>query len=158
MKTVHPKTKATTSAYQKFQERRQHHPDNVEYVVNPESMGGAIYADSFKSRTHFLQYSREFEERLAEAKAIQQGPGILVFCGSGFAWTCSELEDFADFYHFGTHRADDPFAKMELHHLKTNKITLARNIDHFAYLKRPFNIARRTEFRCPVRGPEIFRR
>lgn len=157
VKTVRPKTKATTAAYKKFKERRKRHPNNVEYVVNPEAVGGAIYGDSFASRSHFLQYSIAFEERLAAAKAIQPGLGILVFCGNGFAWHRSELEDWADFYHLGKHRADDPFGPMELHHLKTNGIALKRNIDHFAYLKRPFNLARRTDFKWPVRGPVMFR-
>jgi hypothetical protein len=51
-----------------------------------------------------------FEVRLAAAKAIRPGPGVLVFCGSGFAWRLSDLEDFADFYRTAVHRADDPFA------------------------------------------------
>lgn len=157
VKTVRPKTKATSGAYKKFRERRKRHPANVEYVVNPEALGGAIYGDSFASRSHFLLYSMAFEERLEEAKAIKQGPGILVFCGNGFAWHRSELEDWADFYRLGKHRADDPFGPMELHHLTTNGISLKRNIDHFAHLKRPFNFARRTEFKWPVRGPAIFR-
>lgn len=155
VKTVRPKTKATTGAYTKFQERRKKHPANVEYVVNPEAIGGAIYGDSFASRSHFRQYSMAFEERLAAAKALKPGPGILVFCGNGFAWHRSELEDWADFYRLGRHRADDPFGPMELHHLTANEIVLKRNIDHFAYLKRPFNFARRTEFKWPVRGPAI---
>lgn len=157
VKTVRPKTKATSAAYKKFEERKKLHPDNVHYVVNPEAVGGAIYGDSFASRSHFLQYSMAFEDRLAAAKAAKPGPGILVFCGNGFAWHCSELEDWADFYRLGKHRSDDPFGPMELHHLKTKGIALRRNIDHFAFLKRPFNLAQRTEFRWPVRGPAIFR-
>ena len=75
----------------------------------------------------------EFEPRLAAAKAIRQGPGILVFCGTGFPWRRSDLEDFADFYHIGAHRADDPFALMEQHHIEYEQLQILRNIDHFAF-------------------------
>jgi hypothetical protein len=54
-------------------------------------MGGAIYANVFASRAHFLDYTREFETRLAAAKALKPGPGVLVFCGTGFAWHQSNL-------------------------------------------------------------------
>ena len=81
------------------------------------------------------------------------GPGILIFCGNEFAWHRSNLEDFADFYHTGRHRADDPFALMEQHHLKENGVQLARNIDHFGFLKRHIEIPTMAEFYLPVRGP-----
>ena len=157
VKTVRPKTMATNAAYEKYENRRNFHPKNVHYIVNSEAVGGSIYGDSFTSRARFLEYSLAFEERLATAKPAKPGPGILIFCGNGFAWHRSELEDWADFYHSGKHRADDPFSNMELHHLKTNEIILQRNIDHFAFLKRPFNRVRRTEFRLPVRGPTFGR-
>lgn len=157
VKTVRPKTIANNAAYEKYKERRKHHPDNVQYVVNPEPSGGAIYGDSFTARSRFLEYSVAFEKRLAAAKAVKPGLGILVFCGNGFAWHRSELEDWADFYHSGQHRADDAFGPMELHSLNVKGISLKRNIDHFAYLKRPFHLAQRIDFRWPVRGPMLFR-
>jgi hypothetical protein len=58
-------------------------------------MGGAICGDAFASRARFLEYTMAFEERLAVAKAIRPGPGVLVFCGNGFAWRRSNLEDWA---------------------------------------------------------------
>jgi large subunit ribosomal protein L30 len=139
--------------YQKFEQRRKWHPENVEYVIDPRWMGGAIYGDAFASRSHFLDYTMAFEERLAAAKTIRPGPGILVFCGNGFAWRRSNLEDWADFYHLGRHRADDPFAPMERHHIEQKGITLKRNVDHFAWLQRPFERARRTGLTFPIRGP-----
>jgi ribosomal protein L30 len=153
VKTVRPKTKATAGTYQKFEQRRKWHPENVEYVIDPRWMGGAIYGDAFASRSHFLDYTMAFEERLAAAKTIRPGPGILVFCGNGFAWRRSNLEDWADFYHLGRHRADDPFAPMERHHIEQKGITLKRNVDHFAWLQRPFERARRTGLTFPIRGP-----
>jgi large subunit ribosomal protein L30 len=153
VKTVRPKTKATVGAYKKYEQRRKYHPSNTEFIVDPRQMGGAIYGDAFASRAHFREYTMEFEERLAAAKAIRPGPGILVFCGNGFAWRKSNLEDFADFYHLGRHRADDHFGPMEQHHIKKEKIELKRNVDHFAWLQRPFDQAKRTGLNFPIRGP-----
>lgn len=153
VKTVRPRTADTEQAWQKFLRRKKHHPQNIEYHTKQEWMGGAIYGNEFASRSHFLQYTMDFEERLAAAKAIKAGPGVLVFCGNGFAWRLSNLEDWADFYHRGVHRADDPFAVMEQHHIDQKKITLVRNVDHFAWLKRLFEQARHAEFAFPVRGP-----
>ncbi len=127
LKTVGPRTADTDEAWQKFIGRRKHHPDNVNFVVEKEWMGGAIYGNAFASRAHFLDYTGDFETRLAAAKAIKPGPGILVFCGTGFAWHRSNLEDFADFYLTGVHRGDDPFALMEQHAIKEKKIKLLRS-------------------------------
>jgi hypothetical protein len=125
------------------------------FIVQKEWMGGAIYGNVFASRGHFLDYALDFEARLAAAKAIKQGPGILVFCGSGFAWHKSHLEDFADFYHQGVHRGDDAFALMELEAIKRKRIKLLRNIDHFAFLRRQKEVPGREEFHWPVRGPRF---
>lgn len=157
VKTVRPQTKATREAYQKFEDRKKYHPGNVEFVVNPQKQSGAIYGDAFASRSHFLDYTMAFEERLAAAKAIQPGPGILVFCGSGYAWRKSNLENWADFYHLGRHRADDPFGPMEKHTIEKEGIQLKRNVDHFAWLQRPFEQAELTGLTFPIRGPEFGR-
>ena len=157
VKTVRPKTKATQGALKKFEERKKRHPSDVEFVVDPRRMGGAIYGDAFASRAHFLEYTQAFEERLAAAKAIRLGPGILVFCWNGFAWRRSNLEAWSDFYHLGAHRADDPFGPMERHYIKNNGIELKRNVDHFAWLQRPFEQARRAGVTFPIRGADFGR-
>ena len=155
VKTVRPRTADTDAAWQKFIERRRHHPSNVNFIVDKEWMGGAIYGNVFASRSHFLDYTLDFETRLAAAKAIKPGHGILIFCGTGFAWHKSNLEDFADFYVAGTHRGDDPFARMEQHHIKKKKIKLLRNIGHFAYLRRRIEKPEKEEFHFPIRGPRL---
>lgn len=155
VKTVHPNTADSDDAWQKYLARKKHHPPNVMFIVQKDWMGGAIYGNVFASRAHFLDYAREFESRLASAKDIKQGPGILVFCGSGFAWHKSHLEDFADFYHQGVHRQDDAFALMESEAIKRKGIKLLRNIDHFAYLRRQKEIPGRGEFYWPVQGPRF---
>lgn len=156
VKTVRPRTADTDDAWQKFLDRSQHHPENVNFIVEKEWMGGAIYGNVFASRAHFLDYSLEFESRLATAKADKTGPGCLIFCGTGFAWHLSNLEDFADFYHQGKHRADDPFGPMEAYSIEQKRIELARNIDHFAFLRRHVEVPAMEEFHYPVRGPRIF--
>lgn len=155
VKTVRPRTADTEEAWDKFIARRKHHPDNVNFMVEKEWMGGAIYGNVFASRAHFLDYTREFETRLAAAKAIKGGSGVLVFCGTGFAWHKSNLEDFADFYLTGVHRGDDVFALMEQHAIKRKKIKLLRNIDHFAYVRRHIEKPQKEEFHFPVRGPRL---
>jgi hypothetical protein len=157
VKTVHPRTPDDDAAWQNYLRRREHHPQNVNFVVQRDAMGGALYGDSFSSRSHFLRYTLAFEERLAAAKAIRGGPGIMVFCGNGFAWNISDLEDFADFYRFGRHRGDDPFALMEQHHIEENGLAIRRNVDHFAHVKRAVEQPDRQEFVLPVRGPHFGR-
>jgi hypothetical protein len=157
VKTVHPRTDDSEAAWQRYVRLRAHQPANVHVVLDREWMGAALYGFKFASRSHFLDYTLSFETRLAAAKAQKQGPGILVFCGNGFAWHRSDLEDFADFYHFGRHRQDDAFALMEQHDIEARGREVRRNVDHFAYLKRAVERAEITEFRCPVRGPVLGR-
>jgi hypothetical protein len=153
VKTVHPDTDDTAEAWNNYVRRRQHHPENVHFTVEREWMGGALYGNVFSSRSHFLEYTLDFEARLAAAKAIRSGPGILVFCGNGFAWRLSDLEDFADFYHAGAHREDDPFALMEQHHMETHGLQILRNVDYFGCLRRHAEQADLERFTLPVRGP-----
>ena len=118
-------------------------------------MGGALYGGVLASRTKFLSYALAFEQRLKEAKQVRQGPGVLVYCGTGFAWDESQLEDFVDFYQIGAHRHDDLFSIMEQHYIQERGVVLLRNIDHFCYLKRPIELPQHTEFRSRVRGPRL---
>lgn len=155
VKTVHPRTDDTDEAWENYLRRKEYHPETVNFLVEREWMGGALYGNTFASRSHFLDYSLEFESRLAAAKLIKGGPGILVFCGNGFAWGCSDLEDFADFYHSGAHRLDDPFALMEKHHIEDRGIQILRNVDHFSYLKRAVTQAEPQQLIFPVRGPRL---
>lgn len=155
VKTVHPRTADTDAAWENYVRRRQHHPENVNFIAEQEWMGGAIYGNVFASRSHFLEYTLEFEQRLKAAKAIRGGPGILVFCGNGYAWSRSDLEDFADYYHAGVHRQDDPFALMEQHHIEHQGLQILRNVDHFACLRRPIEQVRLERLTFPVRGPRF---
>ena len=154
-KTVHPRTEDNEQAWNNYLRRRQYHPEGVNFVVEREWMGGACYGNTFASRSHFLEYTLEFEHRLVSAREKSPGPGIMVFCGNGFAWNVADLEDFADYYHAGIHRADDPFALMEQHHINSEGLVLLRNVDHFAFIQRPVELPDLTELNFPIRGPRF---
>ena len=110
---------------------------------------------TFASRSRFLEYTLDFETRLVAAQKVKPGPGLLVFCGNGVRWHRSNLEDFADYYHAGKHRQDDPFAKMEKYHIEQQKLQLLRNVDNFGCLVRPMEMVEKTNFVWPVRGPSF---
>jgi hypothetical protein len=85
--------------------------------------------------------------------AVRPGRAVLVFCGTGFAWHLSELEDFADFYRTGRHRSDDPFAKMEQHAIQQAGDNPSRTLDGFAAMMRKHDDIDPAKWVCPVRGP-----
>ena len=95
VKTVRPKAVDSEETWKKYLSLKKFHPKAVDYIVTREGMGGMIHGNEFASRSRFLEYTMAFEERLAAAKAIKKGAGVLVFCGNGFAWRLSNLEDFA---------------------------------------------------------------
>jgi hypothetical protein len=155
VKTVHPDIADTEAAWENYLKRRKLHPEHADFVVHKDWMGGKLYGNTFASRSRFLEYTLDFETRLAAAKQIKPGPGLLVFCGNGVRWHWSNLEDFADFYHAGKHRQDDPFALMEKHHIETENLKVLRNVDNFGCIRRPMEQAPITEFVWPVRGPSF---
>lgn len=155
VKTVHPDIADTDKAWDNYVKRKQLHPTNADFLTKKEWMGGRLYGNTFASRSRFLEYTMDFETRLAAAKAITPGPGLLIFCGNGIRWHRSNLEDFVDFYHAGKHRQDDAFALMEKHHIEAEKLQILRNVDNFGCIKRPMEQAPITEFIWPVCGPSF---
>ena len=157
VKSVHPNVQDTEAAWEQYLKRRQRHPENADYVVHKDWMGGRLYGNAFASRSRFLEYALDFETRLAEAKQVRDGPGLLIYCNNGIRWHRSNLEDFADFYHSGKHRQDDPFALMEKHHIESEKLNILRNVDNIGYLRRLSEQASKTDWSFPVRGPHFGR-
>ncbi|MEE9454449.1 MAG: hypothetical protein V3V13_08730 [Paracoccaceae bacterium] len=157
VKTVKPEAQDCEKTWERYQSSEQHHPNNVDLIVNKEWSGAMIYKNTFASRSKFLDYSLAFEERLEEAQELRSGRGVLVFCGTGFEWTEDNLEDFADYYRYKQHRADDPFALMEQNEVERNNVNIRRNISDFAFVKRFFSTAEVQQVHFPVRGPEIGR-
>jgi hypothetical protein len=123
--------------------------------VGEPAVAPTITVTCRSARARFLEYTLDFEVRLAAAKAIKPGPGILVFCGNGFAWRLSNPEDFAGFYRNGVHRADDPFALTEQCYIEEKGAQFLRNVDHFAFLKRHIEQPRAEKLTYPVRGPQF---
>jgi hypothetical protein len=157
VKTVRPTANDSEDNWEKYETRKERHTEHVTYHVEKRWMGTTIYGNSFSARSKFMEYTLDFETRLAEADKVQPGRGMLVFCGGGLEWHLSELKDFADFYLTGRHRLDDPFAKMEADHLRKGNIELKRNIAAFGFMKRPMNCITEEEWIPDVRGPILFR-
>lgn len=155
VKTVRPTAEDSTDNWKKYEGRKKFHPKNVTFHVDRQLLGAQIYSNSFSARSQFMQYAREFEIRLAEANTLQPGRGLLVFCGSGFEWHYSELEDFADFYRTGRHRQDDPFANMEADALRKAASNLERNIAAFGFVKRPVTSTTEEQWIANVQGPVV---
>jgi hypothetical protein len=83
------------------------------FVTARDWMGATIFGNAFTARASFMSYAVETEAKLAAHAAVRAGRAVLVFCGTGFEWDLSELEDFADAYAMSAGRKDGPFADME---------------------------------------------
>ena len=117
-------------------------------------MGGKLYGNT--PSPHVCTFSNtpwDFGSRLAEVKKVKDGPGLLVFCGNGARWHRSNLEDFADYYHAGKHRQDDPFALMEKHHIETEKPSCATWTT--GCVRRPIEQAPLLDFLLACAGPSF---
>ena len=156
VKTVHPNTDDSDEKWEQFLSRKDRISAGTEYVACKSLMGAAIAGNSFSARSSFMKYTRETEVKLSEHVKIRPGKAVLVFCGNGFGWHLSELEDFADFYHSGRHRVDDPFAEMESHSMK-DKFALLGNLDGFAASIRPHDALEPLNWVYPVRGSILWR-
>lgn len=155
VKTIHPGLNDTDNNWARYLRHQKHFPTDTEYLVDRDMMGAAVYGASAAARAKFLDYSLSFESRLSEAKRWQDGTGILLFVGTGVRWRCDELEDFADYYHSGQHRPDDPFAAMEARHIAEHSIRLQRNITHFGCVVRALDEIQPSEICFPVMGPKL---
>lgn len=153
-KTVEPKTEHNDRNWQKVEQRQEHLTPGNRYVVGKDWLGATIFGNSFAARSSFMGYALETETKLAAHAAIRPGRAILVFCGTGFAWHVSELEDFADFYRDGRHRIDGPFAKMEEHAISNGRPAPARTLSGFAALVRKHDDTEPSNWVYPVRGPK----
>jgi len=113
-------------------------PDNISVVLSRDAHGGEIWHGWFAARSRMLEYSVETEAKISEGGlAGDRNLFVLALCGSGWEWHEDTLEDFVHFYRTGVHRDDDPFAQMELDHIRKNVITFTREISSFACLVRP---------------------
>jgi hypothetical protein len=113
-------------------------PDNVKPIFSKEWLGGELWHNTFAARSRMLEYTLEFEQKIADCKLqADRTFFVLMLCGEGFYWHEDELEDFVSFYLTGAHRSDDPFAKAEAKYIGEKKLKLARTISRFACMRRP---------------------
>ena len=153
MKTVEPRTEDNEKNWEKVERRQQYVTPGVHYVVDKQWMGATIFNNSFSARSSFLTYAIETEAKLKGHNAVEPGRAVLVFCGTGFAWHLSELEDFADSYRTGQHRFDDPFAKMEQRAMRSGGDQPSHTLDGFAAMMRKHDGIDPVKWVYPVRGP-----
>lgn len=152
VKTIHPDRKNNWDDYEKHK-KNSLFTDNVQLQIEKDDFGGEIYHKYYASRQKFLQYTLELEKKIAHFEKTGMDEFVMVFCGNGWDWELDDLEDFVDFYINGYHRCDDPFAKMEKHYIRSNGISLIRNINQFCYLERHIDKIEATKWVKNVRGP-----
>lgn len=112
-------------------------PQNVQYILEQDGMGGELWHQAFASRARFLEYTLELENKIESAAfGVNARRRILMFCGEGFDWHLDELEDFVAYYRSGTHSAGDRFALAEARYVLENKIVFQRSISSFGCLNR----------------------
>lgn len=130
-------------------------PDNVRIGLSEEWMGGEIWHGWVAGRGRMLEYALELEQKIRESGLSGQNGTlfVLVYCGTGFQWHESQLEDFADFYRNGRHRLDDSFAKMEEHFIEEKKLVLDRSVTCFAYMERKTRAILPSLMHWNIRGP-----
>jgi len=85
VKTVQPEER---DDWKKYEEAKQggYFPSNTDLVLDQEFEGGEIFHDYFAARGRFLEYTKEFEEKIEQIPHHDQYIFIMVFCGNGFDW------------------------------------------------------------------------
>lgn len=136
IKTIKPAPEDRWKQYQKAQDQKWF-PQNVQFILEEDGLGGELWHAAFSSRAKFLDYALELEGKAAVAGLDAKGTRcILMLCGEGFHWRQDELEDFVAYYRSGRHRADDPFSKVEEHYIADKGLKIQRSIYAFACLDR----------------------
>jgi hypothetical protein len=112
-------------------------PQNIQYTLEQDGLGGEIWHQAFASRARFLEYSLELEAKIESAAyGAHARRRILMLCGASFDWRLDELEDFVAYYRSGVHSAGDPFALAEARYVQENNLILQRSITSFGCLDR----------------------
>jgi hypothetical protein len=136
VKTIKPQRRDRWDQYQTAI-REGWLPQNVQYTLEQDGLGGELWHQAYASRSRFLEYSLELEEKFASAKYDEVARrNILMFCGEGFDWHQHELEDFVTYYRSGAHCPSDPFSQAETRYVQENGFIFLRNISSFGCLSR----------------------
>jgi hypothetical protein len=136
VKTIKPEPRDRWEQYERAVKEKWF-PENIQFILEREWLGGELWHAAFASRARFLEYALELEGKFAaSAYGDKARRRILMLCGEGFNWRQDELEDFVSFYRSGAHRADDPFSLAEDRYIQEKGILLARSISSFGCLDR----------------------
>jgi hypothetical protein len=136
VKTVSPEWADTDEKWERFLQISADAPENVHIVRDKELGGAGISNQDLKTRWTFAQRTFALEEKIAAFETSEKAPTSMLFCTYGFAWTCSALEDFADFYRTGRFRADDGFSNAIARFMTDEGLAFDRSIAGFHYLER----------------------
>jgi hypothetical protein len=134
VKTIQPEPKNEWEAYKAFMQK-EYMPELIDPTPEEEEKRRIMYMP----RALMVDYTVEFENKMA---LLEKKPGlifVLTFCGDGYDWDSRLLADFAEFYLKGVHNLDDPYAKIGAEYLEKNKIIFKKNIDYFGYHERQKN-------------------
>ncbi len=153
VKTVAPTWVDDEDGWQRFVRIAQSFPENAKLVVAREWAGAAIAGQFIKARWSFIARTAEVEARAALIPEAQKGPVSLMLCSTGSAWYPDQLEDFADFYRTGRHRADDWMSNATNRYMQEEGITFARSLAGFHYLARKHESVFADDLRLHVAGP-----
>lgn len=155
VKTIAPRSRDRWEQYARAQDDGWL-PEHATVTLLKEWLGGELWHNRVAARSRMLEYTVQLEEKLTAARLSAPSDCVLlVLCSNGFHWHQDELEDFAAFYFSGTHRSDDPLAKMELMHLQQKAVRISRCVRHFAYLERSSGAALPTRLNWHVVAPPM---
>lgn len=153
VKTIRPAAKDRWDQYEKAHQE-QWLPGNVHVVLSKDWLGGELWHSMFAARGRMLEYTLELEAKIAEAKPNEDDTRfVMLFCGEGFHWHRSELEEFVSCYFRGRHRADDPFSQAELKYMADKSLRFSRTVTSFACMSRPQGMIRQRPIYWNVQPP-----
>lgn len=155
VKTVSPQWADDEAGWLRFTRIAQAFPENSRLVVAKEWAGAAIAGQSIKARWSFIQRTVEVEKRATFIPRNQRGPVSLLFCSTGSDWYQDELEDFADFYRTGKHRADDWLRSAADRYMHDEGIRFSQSLSGFHYLAREHGEVSAHDFSMQVAGPSL---
>lgn len=137
VKTIKPEPKDRWEQFERAQ-REGWFPQSMIVSLSREWMGGEIWHQMFAARARMLEYTLELEAKIRGCGLTEQENTLflLAFCGAGFHWHVSQLEDFVQFYRNGRHRSDDPFVNVEMNFMEEENVTLDRTVMRFACMRR----------------------
>ena len=157
VKTVSPQPTNDATSWQKATYRRRLITPGTVFIVDEKAFGAEIFGNDFAARSSIMKYALQTETKLAAHLEFEPGRGALVICGNGVSWEPDLLEDFADYYRHGRHRADDPFTAME-QAVEANSPKLRRSLEGFGLMIRAQNALVPTTWTYPVTGPLKFQK